>query len=295
MNGAHSETWIPGGGRLNAAAAGSVSCADHRVGAGARGLSRMALLALSLVGMMFGPFLAGCSTQPDKRLLQYLNTQGFGSRYTGNAEQENYVSIGDQIVYADEYNPELAGALVVDIDGTVVLPEVGTVPVAGMTRTELEAFLTQKFSGYYTRTDVRVSRIGTGSKVFYIYGETALTGPRPFPGNLTVFEAVMLSNPDRVRANLGRVKVIRADPRDPLIIVFDVRDMTRYGDSTYNILIQERDIIIIPPTLLAQIGNFLAALITPFTTVFQQVIVGLFQLNNLDRQFGNQGNAFNIF
>ena len=38
--------------------------------------------------------VASCNTTPDKRALQYLNTDGFGNRYTGNAEEENYITIG---------------------------------------------------------------------------------------------------------------------------------------------------------------------------------------------------------
>ena len=53
-------------------------------------LQRTVLLGLCL--------LTACNSYPDKRLLQYLNTDGFGKRYTGNAEEENYVTIGDTVV-----------------------------------------------------------------------------------------------------------------------------------------------------------------------------------------------------
>ena len=73
----------------------------------------------------------------------------------------------------------------------------------------------------------------------------------PFPGDLTVFEAVMDAMPDDRTANLGRVRLIRADPRDPLIIYVNLAEMLEVGDSTFNIHIQERDIIVVPPTILA--------------------------------------------
>jgi protein involved in polysaccharide export with SLBB domain len=238
-------------------------------------------------------FSLACSTAPDKRLLQYLNTQGFGSRYTGNAEEENYVTLRDSFTYRCEYNPELRDTVTVGIDGTVVLPAVGAVPVAGMSRTELEALLTQRFAPFYERTDIRIVQLQTAQKVYFVYGEVGAQGPRPFPGDLTVFEAVMAAGPNKTNANLGRVRLIRADPRDPLIIQFNMRDMLKYGDSTFNVRVQERDIIVVPPTLLAQIGNFFAALVSPFTQVFQQVFVGLIQLNNLDRNLNN--NNFGIF
>ncbi len=248
----------------------------------------------TLALVLLAAWVAACSTAPDKRLLQYLNTHGFGSRYSGNPEQENYVTLSDSFTYRDEYNEELNDTATVDIDGTVILPQVGAVPVAGMTRTEIEALLTQKFAPFYERTDIKVVRIQTRAKYYFVYGEVGSEGKRTFPGNLTVFEAVLEAGPDKTRANLGRVRIIRADPRDPLILTFNVRDILKRGDSTYNVLVQERDIIVVPPTLLAQLGSFLAALITPFTTVFQQVFTGLIQLNNLDRNLNNNSN-FGVF
>ena len=67
--------------------------------------------------------------------------------HVGNAQEQNYVSIGDTIQFVDTYNPdEVKGTQVVDIDGTILVPEVGAVWVAGYTRSELESYLTQKLA-----------------------------------------------------------------------------------------------------------------------------------------------------
>lgn len=241
-------------------------------------------------------FLSGCATTPDKRILQYLNTHGFGSRYTGNAEEENYVSLGDQFTWYDEYDAALNGQVRVDIDGTIVLPQVGAVAVAGMTRTEIEAFLTQKLARFYPRVDIKIAALVTTGKFYFIFGEVGQKGPKAFKGNLTIFEAVMTSAPSSYAANLGRVRLVRGDPRDPLIITVNIRDIMN-GDTTFNVLVQERDIIIVPPTLLAQVSNFLGAIVQPFTTVLQQVTVSLFQLQRTSSFGGGAGNNsnFNLF
>ena len=74
-------------------------------------------------------------------MLQYLNTEGFGNRYTGNAEEEDYVVLGDAVSYVDSVNPTLRGGDRVGLDGTIALPEIGSVHVAGLTRSEIEALL----------------------------------------------------------------------------------------------------------------------------------------------------------
>jgi protein involved in polysaccharide export with SLBB domain len=211
------------------------------------------------------------STQPDKRLLQYLNDSGFGNRYTGNAEEQNYVTIGDAIAISDPYHPEIGTVELVDIDGTIVLPELGAVHVAGMTRDALEAFLLQKYTPYYEELDISVKIRSTTGKFFFVFGEVSRQGAQPFPGDLTVFQAVMAANPNQRTANLGRVRVIRADPRDPVVIPVNLGEIISSGDSTFNILLQERDIVYVPPTMLAQLGYFLSDLIFPITQVFSEL------------------------
>ena len=46
-----------------------------------------ALAALRALAVLVAFLLAACNTTPDKRVLQYLNTDGFGKRYAGNAEE----------------------------------------------------------------------------------------------------------------------------------------------------------------------------------------------------------------
>lgn len=244
-------------------------------------LRRLALplACLSALGV------AACYSAPDKRVYQYLNTDGFGNRYTGNAEEENWVGINDKVTYADSWNDSVSGSnLSVGIDGTIIVPEVGAVHVAGLTRTEIEALLTQKLAPYYKRTDIRV-KITANAKEYFVFGEVGGQGKRPLYGDLTVFEAVMSAKPDPNKANLARVRIIRADPRDPLIFTVNVAQMLRTGDSTYNVLIQEKDIVVVPPTLFAQIGYFISDLITPFTEVLRS-ITNAFRFNR-GRNFGN--------
>jgi protein involved in polysaccharide export with SLBB domain len=223
----------------------------------------------------------GCSTMPDKRGLQYLNTDGFGNRYTGNAEEENWVAIGDSISITDEHHPdELDATLGIDIDGTVLLPVIGAVPVAGLTRSEIEALLMEKYSPYYDLLDIKV-KIVTAGKKFFIFGEVTNAGERAFPGDLTVFEAVMAAQPNKDTANLGRVRLIRADPKDPFIQTINLGELIDRGDSTFNVHVQERDIIFVPPTMLAELGYFLDTLLFPVKLVLTGISSALFAYDRL--------------
>lgn len=234
------------------------------------GLGALLLLCLA-------SWVTGCnsSSAPDKRVLQYLNRDGFGNRYTGNAEEENYVSIGDTVALIDVLKPgRLSSTQVVDIDGTVLLPELGVVHVAGYTRSDLRAYLTERYSSYFDETQIEV-QIKTQGKKYFVFGEVYTEGEVQFEGDLTIFEAVMASEPRPNSANLGRVKLIRADPVDPFVMTINVTELFD-GDSTFNVLVQERDIIYVPPTMLAEVAYFIKALIFPFTEVIREVSSALF-------------------
>lgn len=242
-------------------------------------------------------FVAGCSASPDKRILQYLNTDGFGNRYTGNAEEENWVAIGDTLEISDAYHEEdLDVTTPVDIDGTVLLPEIGAVLVAGLTRTEIESLLMEKYSPYYDLLDIKV-RILTQGKKYFIFGEIAKQGAQPFPGDLTIFEAVMEAVPSKDTANLGRVRLIRADPRDPFVQTINLSSIIETGDSTFNVHVQERDIIFVPPTMLAQVGYFLDTLLFPVKQVLTGLGSAFFTLSRINAygNYGNVGGGVGIF
>ena len=246
---------------------------------------------------LLGALVAGCASSPDKRVLQYLNTHGFGNRYSGDAEEENYVTIGDGFSWFNEFDPSINGQAQIDIDGTVVLPQVGSVHVAGMTRSELETYLSLQLSRYFADVNIRIQQLNTQRKVYYVFGEVGNDGSKAFEGELTIFDAVMQAQPTEYVANLGRVRLVRGDPRDPTIITVDISDILN-GDTTFNVLVKERDIIIVPPTMIGRISNFLGALITPFAQVLQQLTQSLFLANRANNfgavgGFGNNNNNNN--
>lgn len=231
----------------------------------------MRLAGLLLV-VSLAPLTSACSSLEDKRVFQVLNRSGFGHRYHGDATEENYAAVGDLVLVTDPLNAEFLTTppQTVDIDGTIEMPEIGSVHVAGLTEGEIAALLTGLYRPYFD--DMRISvRIKTQSKWFFVFGEVAKEGRHALgavgSGDVTVLEAAMLAGPNKVISNLSRVKLIRGDPVDPLIIVVDLERLMRTGDTTYNIRIRENDILIVPPTLIGAVGNALTQLVYPVTQV----------------------------
>lgn len=251
------------------------------------------LILSSLLATMV---LAGCSsvTQPGKRELQYMNRRGFGLKYFNDPEEEVYAALGDTVVFLDTLHPdELSGNQKVAIDGTILMPEVGPLHVAGLTRTEIEARLTERYTLYYNETDFVVDLKSQG-KIYYVMGEVQREGEEKHNGDLTVFQAVLKAQPDEQSANTGRVMLIRPDPIDPVILRFNMKDMVPGGDSTFNYPVLAYDIIYIPPTMLAEFAYFLRSLLFPVEEVLRGVGGALLGVGGgrggRGRNRGNRGN-----
>jgi protein involved in polysaccharide export with SLBB domain len=231
-------------------------------------------LALAIVTI---PLLAGCRAPEEKRVFQYLNTQGFGQMATGDANVENYLVVGDSVTIRDSIHTELQlPPQDVDVDGTINLPDLGQLTVKGKTRRQLEALLTELYAPLYERTDIKVvihpaTALTGGGKKYFVIGEVKKHGKQTFVGDRTIFEAVYDADPNDQTANLGRVQLIRGDPVDPLIIWVNMHDIIDYGDTTYNVIVHENDIIYVPPTLFGTIGNLVKQLIYPLQVIAQSL------------------------
>jgi hypothetical protein len=75
---------------------------------------------------------------------------------------------------------------------------------------------------------------------------------------------------------MGRIKLIRPDPKNPLVVTINVREMMTTGDTTWNIPVKENDIIYAPPTVLGAIARFLERLLLPVQIVLDALFQGLF-------------------
>lgn len=233
--------------------------------------------------------LPGCNTAPSKRAIQYMNQEGFGRPVFGNAEEEEYVSIGDAVTVFDVAHPdEIDFRLVVAADGTVLLREVGRIYIAGLTRTDLQSLLTRKYDPYFRESPEIVVEISASQRVFWVLGEVTKEGSFPFKGNQNIIDAIVSARPKKTSANLGRVMLIRADPTDPLRLPFNYNDLVIQGDSSLNYVLQENDIIWVPPTLMAEFGFFLQKMLYPVTAVLQSLGNGLW--GGRRGNFGNNGN-----
>jgi polysaccharide export outer membrane protein len=221
--------------------------------------------------------LAGCADRPSTfaELGPEANTKGFGDLYPpATAEGEFTFGVGDSVGIMVQNNPDLTGTFTVRMDGRITLNVIGEVVVAGLTPDQVRRKLESKIAVYMKDVAVTVSPMAIVSKKFYVAARSPLTGgfivrQVPYRGDTTLFEVwAAMGSPSTSTDDDAHVKVIRPDPRHPVIKVVNIREMRLCGYSGGNIQIKPNDIVYVPPTIWGRVSAATAAIAAPFQGLF---------------------------
>ena len=152
-------------------------------------------------------------------------------------------------------------------DGFVSFETIGEIQVAGKTPREVANIIAQKVAVLYNLTsdypvDVRATNM---SKYYYIVGQVTSPGAKIFSGRETTLSAVAKATPN-ILAWEQRIQVIRPsfDPDVPSkVFEFNYEKMVSHGQMKQNVLLQEGDIIYVPPTIFGAIGLTIGEIVSP--------------------------------
>jgi len=163
-------------------------------------------------------------------------------------------------------------------DGKVSFESLGEIEVAGKTPEEVADILKDKVSELYTLPgdspiDVRV--VVYLSKVYYILGQVYKPGPKDYTGRDTLLSALAEAQPNPM-AWEERVQVIRLSEYKnirPKIFEVNFDRIIAHGDTSKNVLLQEGDIIYVPPTVLAAVAMKVEEFLRPLARAFSTVTI----------------------
>ncbi|MBM4029655.1 MAG: hypothetical protein FJ280_30290, partial [Planctomycetes bacterium] len=208
---------------------------------------------LSLVGMLVcTTLLTGCFSSNPKDI------QAWVKPYEVNVTAERYlVQPPDELELRCAQVPEVnMQRQRVRPDGKISFEVLGEFEVAGKTPAEIGQLVGQRVKELYTlpgdnAVDVRIAIFA--SKAYYVMGMVNRPGPRNYTGRDSVLRALTDAQPN-VMAWDKRVQVIRPagqEDVDPFIFEVNYDRMIVHGDTTKDVLLQEGDIVYVPPTILA--------------------------------------------
>ncbi len=152
-------------------------------------------------------------------------------------------------------------------DGKISLESIGDILVAGKTPRQVADIISKKLSELYMfdssyPVDVRVNN---RSKYYYIIGQVQYPGAQIYTGRETTLSAISKAVPN-VRAWEEATQVIRpslALDGKPKIFELNFKKMIEKGDMSGLVLLQEGDVIYVPPTILGSIGLTIEEVVGP--------------------------------
>ncbi len=229
----------------------------HAIGTGASA-RRVWTSSLTLLAVL--ALASGCSGNRHGDLVEFVRAHDL------SVSSGQYVLMPpDEITIHAPVSSEVDGTVHrLRSDGKISLRLLGEVYVAGLTTEQVSEKIRMLLSKYYTSPSVTVDVTNAFSKVYYVLGEVARPGPKPYTGRDTLLSALAEASP-LFTAWHTQVRVTRPSPdehgRHTLIV--DVERMVRAGNTEENFLLQEGDIVEVPPTPLAWVGYRVQELLLP--------------------------------
>lgn len=215
-------------------------------------------------------FLTGCSNNDD--------IQFFLKPEDATVAAHNYVlQPPDELEIHCSSVPEIhLSHHVIRPDGNISFEKLGSVPVAGKTPEQAADLIRLKVLELYSLpgdNPIEIAVKKFRSSEFYVLGEVSFPGPRVFTGRDTVLSVLAEARPT-ILAWEDQIKVIRPSGDKNIkakIFTLDYKRMARKGDTSQNVLLQEGDIIYVPPTILAAIGKKVEEIVRPIGRAFSTV------------------------
>jgi polysaccharide export outer membrane protein len=164
-----------------------------------------------------------------------------------------------------------------DRDGTISLPLVGSVNVAGQNKNWLVWELTERYRKYYNDPDVLVELLDSPNQKAYVLGEVNNPGAYKITGTTSVLQAISMAGGFTDDVDLDAVVLVRGDIAVPRVIPLNLRDAIEKGDLTQDWYLLRGDIVYVNKTKIADLELFarrLATILSPVVQLERALILG---------------------
>ncbi len=170
---------------------------------------------------------------------------------------EYQIGVGDVLEVKFFYDPELNETLLVRSDGRITLPRLGDFVVVGLTPTEVDSIITEKYSEILKEPDITVQVRESAEEVVYVLGEVNRPGPVPIRGRLTALQAIAASGGFTYSSNSSSVIVFHSDGlHKPTAERLNLSKALSQKKLNENIYLSGYDIIYVPQTFVGKLNVF---------------------------------------
>lgn len=246
-----------------------------------RAKTRHETIALWLLGAAIGTGAVGCAPATDQEINAFIHD------HEASVSGTDYIVLPPDIIEISAAQaPEIDGEVQeIGHDGKITLRLLGQVKVAGLTPVGIARKLESLLGKYYTNPTVNVRLTEKLSKRIYVFGQVRSPGPYKYTGRDTVLGLLAKSQPTFL-AWKSEIKVIHPSHEGEKrhILKIDADQMMHEGNLAMNVLLEEGDILYVPPTPLAWVG-----------LRFQELLFPLLPVTNLLNQPGTTKRNYETF
>lgn len=175
-------------------------------------------------------------------------------------------------------NPELNEEQRIRPDGVIALPFVDEVKAAGLTPSELDQELTERYSSELNRPDLTVIVREAALPQIFVGGEVGFQGMVPLTEGMTLFRAIQRAGGFKPTARRKDVMLVRLQPSGPPIArKIDVMPILSGRDPAADPMLAANDIVFVPRTKVESARLFIQQYINdmiPLQNVFSGILLG---------------------
>src|SRR5262245_42573178 len=132
----------------------------------------------------------------------------------------------------------------VERDGTIVIPQIGSIPVGGLTFSQAEKAITTRLSAHLKRFEVHVAMARLRTLKVYVVGEVVRPGAYEVGSLATISNALYAACGPARSGSLRQIKLVRDNQ---VVADVDFYQFLMLGDRRHDARLQAGDVILVPP------------------------------------------------
>src|SRR5215467_6445323 len=132
----------------------------------------------------------------------------------------------------------------VERDGNIVIPQLGTIAVGGLTFSQAERAITNRLSAQLKRFEVHVAMARLRTLKVYVVGEVVRPGAYEVSSLATISNALYSACGPARSGSLRQVKLVRDNQ---ILAEVDFYQFLMVGDRRHDLRLQSGDVIVVPP------------------------------------------------
>jgi polysaccharide export outer membrane protein len=142
--------------------------------------------------------------------------------------------------------PEVSQTVVVRTDGSISLPLINEVKVAGMTPMQIQNLVAEKLKSFLNSPQVTVTVTEIHSKKAFITGEVARPGGYSLNTETTVLQLIAQAGGFTVFAKRDGIVVLRIEDGKPQRLRFKYKEVVHGKNTEQNIALHPGDTVVVP-------------------------------------------------